>query len=48
MIFIGGRGSQYGGLWKLVLWCFLTEYNEIYQLLFTASKNIDPNQSYGT
>ena len=44
----GGRGSQIGGSWKLVSWCFLTEYNEIYQLLFTSSKNIDPKQSYCT
>ena len=41
-----GRGSQPDGSWKLISWCFLTESNEIYQLLFTSSKNIDPNQSY--
>ena len=42
----GPGGSKSGGSWKLVLWCFLTEDNEIYRLLFTSSKNIDPNQSY--
>ena len=33
-----GRGSQPDGSWKLISWCFLTESNEIYQLLFTSSK----------
>ena len=41
-----GAGSRYDPSWKLILWCFLKEGNEIYQLLFTASKNIDPSQSY--
>ena len=44
------RGPGLGGLnlvdhGNLFLWCFLTDYNEIYQLLFTSSKNIDPYQS---
>ena len=28
------------------IYCFLIEESEIYQLLFTSSKNIDPSQSY--
>ena len=44
----GGGRSKSGGSWNLVLWSFLTEDNEIYQLLFTSSKNVDPNQSYPT
>ena len=39
----GGEEFQSGGSWKLVLRCFLTEDNDIYQLLFTSSKNIEPN-----
>ena len=41
-----GGGSRYDPSWKLILWCFLKEESEIYRLLFTASKNIDPSQSY--
>ena len=45
----GPGESKSGGSWKLVLWCFLTKDSENYLgylLLFTSSKNIDPNQSY--
>ena len=34
----GAGGSQSGGSWKLVSWCFLTEDNEIYQLLLLHQK----------
>ena len=42
----GPGGSPYDPSWKLILWCFLKERNEIYQLLFTSSKNIYHSQSY--
>ena len=41
-----GGGSQSGGSWKLILWCCLTEVSEMYQMLLTSSKNIDPSPSY--
>ena len=44
----GPGGSSYGRSWKLILYCFLIDESEIYQLLFTSSKNIDPDQSYRT
>ena len=32
----GPGGSQYDPSCKLILWCFLKEGNDIYQLLFTS------------
>ena len=43
----GPGGSSSGRSWKSILWCFLKEESDTYQLLFTSSKNIDPSQSYG-
>ena len=34
----GAGGSTCGRSWKSILWCFLKEESEIYQLLFTSSK----------
>ena len=39
-----GPGSKSGGSWKLVFRCFLTEDSEIYQLLFTLSKILNPTK----
>ena len=42
----GPGRSRYDPSSKLILWCFLKEGNDIYQLLFTSLKNIDPSRSY--
>ena len=47
---VGGGGGEYDRSWNLIL-CFLKEDGRerstfIYQMLFTRSKNIDPDQSH--